>query len=135
MSEMNVVPFIDVILVLLVIFMVATPLMNKGLEIQLSQMPEGVDAEFPGEPDLFRIDMAANGEYAAYLQGNDFEAVAFEEVIRRAEAINRNYPNNEGKELKILLSIDQSITHQKLINLVNGLAEVGITDVNYLLTN
>lgn len=60
MSDINVVPYIDVMLVLLVIFMVTAPLLNQGVEVDLPNAPANpLDADGP-EPIVISIDMDGN---------------------------------------------------------------------------
>lgn len=60
MSDINVVPYIDVMLVLLVIFMVTAPLLNQGVEVDLPIAPANpLDADGP-EPLVISIDLDGN---------------------------------------------------------------------------
>ena len=60
MSDINVVPYIDVMLVLLIIFMVTAPLLNQGVEIDLPNAPANpLDADSP-EPIVVSVDVAGN---------------------------------------------------------------------------
>ena len=59
MSEINVVPYIDVMLVLLVIFMATAPLLTQGVQVDLPQAPsQSIDAE---EPDPLVVSMRKDG--------------------------------------------------------------------------
>ena len=58
MSEINVVPYIDVMLVLLIIFMVTAPLLNQGVEVDLPAAPANpLDADGP-DPIVISVDVA-----------------------------------------------------------------------------
>ncbi|MDH5355218.1 MAG: protein TolR [Gammaproteobacteria bacterium] len=60
MSDINVVPYIDVMLVLLIIFMVTAPLLNQGVEVDLPVAPANpLDADGP-EPIVISIDLDGN---------------------------------------------------------------------------
>ncbi|MCP4430893.1 MAG: protein TolR [Gammaproteobacteria bacterium] len=60
MSDINVVPYIDVMLVLLIIFMVTAPLLNQGVEVDLPTAPANpLDANGP-EPIVITVDSAGN---------------------------------------------------------------------------
>ncbi len=66
MSDINVVPYIDVMLVLLIIFMVTAPLLNQGVEVDLPSAPANpLDADGP-EP----IVVSVNAEGGVYLNIN-----------------------------------------------------------------
>ncbi len=60
MSDINVVPYIDVMLVLLIIFMVTAPLLNQGIEVDLPNAPANpLDADGP-EPIVISVDASGN---------------------------------------------------------------------------
>ena len=79
MSEINVVPYIDVMLVLLVIFMVTTPLLTQGVEVDLPQAVSDAVKDPDVEPFLLVVDR--NGQL---LINEEKEPSAGEEIIRQA---------------------------------------------------
>ena len=61
MSEINVVPYIDVMLVLLVIFMITAPLLSQGVKVDLPQVPSKLlQTEQNKEPVIINVDAAGN---------------------------------------------------------------------------
>lgn len=60
MSDINVVPYIDVMLVLLIIFMVTAPLLNQGVEIDLPSAPANPLAADGPEPIVISVDASGN---------------------------------------------------------------------------
>ncbi len=58
MAEMNVVPYIDVMLVLLVIFMITAPLLKQGVEVDLPQASNDPVSSDQGEPVIVSVDSA-----------------------------------------------------------------------------
>ena len=77
-AEINVVPYIDVMLVLLIIFMITTPLITQGVKVDLPQAdaePLDVDSK---PPLVASID--AQGRYYLTVGANDKEPMSAEEV-------------------------------------------------------
>lgn len=91
MSEINVVPYIDVMLVLLIIFMITAPLLAAGVEVDLPQ----ADAEpLPQDSDLQPVVLTVDADGAYYLNiGDDPDAALTREVVvARVQAVLRHRP-------------------------------------------
>ena len=83
MGEINVTPFVDVTLVLLIIFMVAAPLLTVGVPVDL---PKTDAKSLPNEQEPVSITILNNGQI--YLQQ---DPVSQQEVLARLNAITKNY--------------------------------------------
>src|SRR3546814_2977779 len=89
-ADINVVPYIDVMLVLLIIFMVTAPLMNLGVDVELPES-SAMSLEQDKEPMVVQVD--TEGRYALVLPGNERpQAVAAEELAARVRAIVNQTP-------------------------------------------
>ena len=60
LSEINVIPYIDVMLVLLIIFMITTPLLSQGVKIDLPQVPSEPLPASDKNPVIVSVDAAGN---------------------------------------------------------------------------
>lgn len=90
-SEMNVVPYIDVMLVLLIIFMVTTPLLTTGVEVDLPNAPaQTMDFDEENEPIVLSVQR--NGDMFLNVGENPDQALAPGDVTRIAAAIMRERP-------------------------------------------
>jgi len=88
MGEINVVPYIDVMLVLLIIFMVTAPLLSQGVKIDLPKARAELMADENNEPFVVTVDAAGN-----YYLNDDREQVAAPgEVELKARAVLRRNP-------------------------------------------
>ncbi len=87
MSEINVVPYIDVMLVLLVIFMVTTPLLTQGVEVDL---PVAI-SDAVKDPDIepFLISVDRNGQLFA---NEEKQPISAEEISRKAGIVYKRNP-------------------------------------------
>ena len=90
MSEINVVPYIDVMLVLLIIFMVTAPLITQGVKVELPQ----ADAEPLSEESEEPLIISVNREGALYLNVGDNKGDPLEDeaLMVRVAAVLKNKP-------------------------------------------
>ncbi len=112
MSEINVVPYIDVMLVLLVIFMVTAPMLHRGLDITLPQSSS--NSIEPNE----RLIISIEPDEAIYI-GKD-----------RVTIINLRKRLHEAKSLNPLVSVylraDSKISYGRIVQIMDEVKRVGI---------
>ena len=125
-AEINVVPYIDVMLVLLVIFMITAPLLQTGVEIDLPDAAATPieDAGEATEPLILSIDAA--GDWFLNVGEDPDAPLAREEVQRLASAVLRLNPNR-----RVLVAGDKSIDYgqvmQAMVTLqLSGAPEIGL---------
>jgi biopolymer transport protein TolR len=117
MSEINVTPFVDVMLVLLIIFMVAAPLLTTGVPVQL---PETAAGPLPAEEEApLTLTLGADG--ALVLQETD---VADDELIPRLRAIAAQRTND-----KLFLRADGSVSYARVAQVMGALNAAGFNDI------
>ena len=125
MSEINVVPYIDVMLVLLVIFMVTAPLMNQGIKIDLPQSnskPLDIDA------DELPLVISVKKDSTYYINvGNEEKPIALEYLGEQAGKIIEANPT-----IEVFVEGDKSLPYEVIINLMNILQLAGATNVNLI---
>ena len=123
MSEINVTPFVDVMLVLLIIFMVTAPLLTSGVPVQL---PESRAAALPTEQDPITLAIGATG--TIYLDNDPLEAG---ELPERLAAIR---PNSDGTLPAITLRGDRAIDYGRVMAVMGELNRAGFNSIA-LVTN
>ena len=123
--ELNLVPMIDVVLVLLIFFMIATSLRHESkLEIRL---PESTGQPLPGNLAQLEVDIDASGRYAVNgqrLEGRD--AAALKAPLQAAA---------QGRELPLIVRADGQTPHQAVVTVLDvagqlGLKQLAIATVN-----
>ena len=124
-AEMNVVPYIDVMLVLLVIFMIAAPLINQTVEVQLPVAP-GEAFEMPDglpegqQPLVLTVD--EDGNY--FLNDGNDEGRTITDVVLRTVALRQQYP-----KLPVIVRGDKRVSYDSLLSVVLELRKNGVEAV------
>ena len=116
MSEINVTPFVDVMLVLLVVFMITAPLLTVGVPVDL---PESTVPEIRGEDEPLAISIDSEGRI--YLQDTEVE---LDELGPRLAAITERKP-----DARIFVRGDKAINYGRVMQVIGGLNEAGFTRI------
>ncbi|WOI55843.1 protein TolR [Palleronia sp. LCG004] len=117
MAEINVTPFVDVMLVLLIVFMVAAPLLTVGVPVQL---PETAAEALPTEQEEpLSITLTADGR--VLLMDNETES---ENLIGQLEAIAA-----ERASRKVYVRADGSIPYAQVVQVMGALNAAGFADI------
>jgi len=111
-SEINVTPFVDVMLVLLIIFMVAAPLLTVGVPIDL---PETAAKSLPTETQPITISVKDDGK--VYIQDNE---ISEDEVVPKLEAIAKN-----GYEERIFMRGDRAANYGTVMKIMARVSAAG----------
>ena len=125
MSEINVVPYIDVMLVLLVIFMVAAPLMTQGIKVQLpSAISDPISIEDPSQ--FLTVSITESGEYSLDVAGEE-SFLELTAVIRAVAKVATSNP-----DLQVLIEGDAAVPYGVVITLMDQLQQAGIENVGLI---
>ncbi len=125
MSEINVVPYIDVSLVLLIIFMVTAPMLQTGVDVELPQA--AARTVQPDERPPVIVSIKADG--SLYLDpGNQTDApVAETAVAGRIRDILRGKPG-----LAVLIRGDRKVDYGRVVTLMAALKKAGVERVGLM---
>jgi biopolymer transport protein TolR len=128
-SEMNVVPYIDVMLVLLVIFMVTAPMITSGIKVDLPQANSS-PMESKDAPAIVSLDK--DGQYfLKYKDQNANEPLPLSEltnILSEAQASAKT----ENKEFNVVIEGEKTRSYGEVMSLMNSLQEAGLTQVGLL---
>lgn len=128
-SDMNVVPYIDVMLVLLVIFMVTAPMITSGIKVNLPQANNN-PIESKDMPAMVTIGKEGN-IYLAYQEYKDSEPLSLEQLETVLSAAQKQ-AEQDNKQLTVLVSGDKSRPYGEVVELMSSLQEAGLTQVGLL---
>ncbi|MEM9138905.1 MAG: biopolymer transporter ExbD [Pseudomonadota bacterium] len=120
MSEINVTPFVDVMLVLLIIFMVAAPLLTVGVEMDLPRTSASPLPTEQEEPLTINID----AEQRVYIQRTEVDAAT---LVPKLQAIA-----SERQSRKVFLRADATVPHGRVQTIIASLMAGGFTELAFI---
>ncbi|MFY0640620.1 MAG: protein TolR [Bermanella sp.] len=122
-AEMNVVPYIDVMLVLLVIFMVTAPVLTQGVRVDLPNVAsEPIKSDKNKVPLI--VSIQANGHYVIERGREENKAVNLEYVQKYVAKILKQQPDTD-----VLVRGDETVAYGKVIALMSTLQAAGAQGV------
>jgi biopolymer transport protein TolR len=122
LAEINVVPLVDIMLVLLIIFMVAAPMLQSGINVRLPVARRAAAVEAASV--TITVPLAYRREQIVYLGEEPVRSAVFQERIRQTM---------EGRANKqVYLRGDKGIEYQDLMTVISRLKEAGVENVGLL---
>jgi biopolymer transport protein TolR len=116
MSEVNVTPLVDVVLVLLIIFMITAPMMTVGVHVDL---PQTCAAPIQDQIEPLVVTLQANGK--VYIQETE---TPMDGLIARLQAITQNKPDT-----KIFVRADKKIAYGEVMEMMGTISAAGFHKV------
>ena len=122
MSEINVVPYIDVMLVLLIIFMITAPLLSQGVKVDLPQVPSEPMPPTEKEPVVISVDN--NGEFYINYGENQDKPVTPSVLANRVNALKKYQA-----DLPVFVKGDANVPYGRVVQLMALLQSAGVEGV------
>lgn len=127
MAEMNVVPYIDVMLVLLIVFMVTAPLLMQGVQVELPKAP----AEPMGEQNDEPLIVSVKADGSLYINvGDSDKPRLLDDITERVRKVMKQKP-----ETKVLVWGDQAVRYGEVVTLMAALQSAGAPSVGLVTEN
>ena len=125
MAEINVVPYIDVTLVLLIIFMVTAPMMQTGVDVELPK----AEAKIVETDQQLPVIVSIKADGALFLdEGNQADIpVTADELAGRIQALMSKKPG-----LPVLIRGDQKVDYGRVVTIMAGLKQAGVPSVGLM---
>ena len=123
-AEMNVVPYIDVMLVLLIIFMVTAPLLTQGIEVEL---PAADGAQMTSGEEPITLSVNRDGEFFLNVGDNKDSPLSEEDIRARAGAIVRNKPQE-----MFLVEGDAKVPYESVARAMAILQSAGVQKIGFV---
>jgi len=124
MSQINVVPYIDVMLVLLIIFMVTAPLLNLGVDIHLPQSA-AKSVQDNKEPVLVSVDK--DGNFYLTLGATQREPIDADSLVQKVSAFVRQNP-----QVSVMIGGDERVDYGKVYQAMVLLQQAGVPKVGLM---
>ena len=121
-AEINVVPYIDVMLVLLVIFMATAPLLMQGVEVDLPKADSSPVSDSDAEPLIVSID--AEARLYLNLGASDDQALSIETVKQRVATVLKRNPQKA-----VMVWGDAAVPYGEVVVLMSELQDAGAPSV------
>jgi biopolymer transport protein TolR len=116
-NQINVVPFIDVMLVLLIVFMIATPALRTG-EINLPSVGQTLA---PTQSDPIEINVKADGTLT-FREGNTAK-------VSRSAAVSRVLEMQRQRDRPVVIAADKTVKYDEVVGLLGALHAGGVKRV------
>ena len=135
-AEMNVVPYIDVMLVLLVIFMVTAPMLNQGVKVDLPKVSSEALPQ-DNNSQVLTISIKADKTYY-WNMGTEVDvdtaqdqAMTLEQMTKAVTAII-NQSHSQGKPVQVFVRADKSVDYGTVMGAMGGLQQADVGNVGLI---
>lgn len=122
MSEINVVPYIDVMLVLLIIFMITAPLLSQGIKVDLPQSASEPLPPTEKEPVVVSVD-SEGSFYINYGENQDAPLEA-QTLINRVSALLKYQPG-----IPVFIKGDRKVSYGRIVAVMSLLQQAGVENI------
>ncbi len=128
MGEINVVPYIDVMLVLLIIFMITAPLLTQGVQVELPDAnAQPIDPELLRDREPLVLSVDRDGRYFLNVGADEDAPIDAAEVARRATAVLASDPATP-----VLVKADERVPYGRVVTGMVLLQQAGATKIGFL---
>ena len=129
LAEINIVPYIDVMLVLLVIFMIATPLLNQGVNVNLPNA-NAVAINTQQQIPLI-VTVNSSGQYFLNTENNSQSVLTPQQLLIRVAA-EIQVAHKQGISRQVLVKGDQDVLYGKVVQAMVLLQKAGVPQVGLM---
>jgi biopolymer transport protein TolR len=128
MAEINVVPYIDVTLVLLIIFMITTPMLQTGVDVDLPQaQSKTVESDSEGANPPIVISIKSEGQYYIKSDNQTDVPILPEDINARVAEILSNKPKTQ-----VLINADKAVNYGIVVTVMAALKNAGVPTVGLM---
>jgi biopolymer transport protein TolR len=125
MAEINVVPYIDVMLVLLIIFMVTAPMLSQGVKVELPQADSQPIEQDSREPLVVSVD--ASGAYYLSLAEDPMAALDADGLLEQLASARQQHPN-----MPVYVKGDRYVAYGRVVEVMALIQQSGVDSVGLM---
>ena len=135
-AEMNVVPYIDVMLVLLVIFMVTAPMLNQGVKVELPKVSSEVLPQ-DNNSRILTISIKADKTYY-WNMGTEVDTDTAQDTALDLQGMTRavtaimSQNRSQGKQVQVFVRADKAVDYGAVMAAMGGLQQAGVGNVGLI---
>jgi biopolymer transport protein TolR len=126
MGEINVVPYIDVMLVLLIIFMVTAPLMTQGIKVELPKTGAEPIEDVADQPPVV-ISVDAEGNLYINVGDDEEEPASAADIVARIRAVLSRSPDTP-----VLVKADRAVAYGNVVGAMVLMQQGGVENVGFI---
>ena len=126
MAEINVVPYIDVTLVLLIIFMITTPMLQTGVDVDLPQAESATVEQQDNLPPVV-VSIKESGEYFLKIDNGEDESVEQDAITGRVTNVLTDKPATP-----VLINADKGVNYGTVVTIMAALKNAGVSKVGLM---
>ena len=123
LAQINVTPFVDVMLVLLIIFMVTAPMLEKGVDVDLPQVEQAPNLDAAEESLIVSID-AQNNLFVGRQQ--------VDSPAKMVAVLQQVLKDKENKE--VYLEADRAVPYERVVQVLAAVRKAGVTQLGMIAT-
>ncbi len=124
---MNVIPFLDILLVLLLVLMVATPVIQQAVQVELPQAHQSKTAYKPAIPNQIILEISGAGCYTLIVQGARLENLPPQQIVMHTKKI---VEKDVGSQF--LIGGSASVAYEEILKGLSLLHQSGVTAVGLM---
>ncbi|MCL2897406.1 colicin uptake protein TolR [Brenneria tiliae] len=125
-SEINIVPLLDVLLVLLLIFMATAPIITQSVEVDLPEATDSKTVSGSDNPPVI-VEVSGIGQYSLVIEQNRMEQLPAEQVVAEAQAQLAANP-----KAVFLIGGAKDVPYDEIIKALNLLHQAGVKSVGLM---
>ena len=127
-AEINMIPFIDIMLVILIVFMINTCAINYGIELKLPKTEHKVST-MANKNNIVVVSITPNGEFDLYHNDapSSIKAAKLQEILSIIKSYNSNHIN-----MQVVIQGDATTKYENVAKLIAGIQYIGISNIGLL---